>query len=85
MASGDGLGDGQPQTCSPLLAATGGIEAMEPFKDPPLLLRWDARPVVLHGQLNLPSASLQPHQDRAASRTVLQGIAEQVDEQAAQF
>ena len=58
---------------------------MEPFKDPPLLLRWDARPVVLHGQLDLPSASLQLHQDRAASRTVLQGIAEQVDEQAAQF
>jgi hypothetical protein len=61
MASGDRLGDGQPQTRAPLLTATGGIEAMEPLKDPPLLLRWDARTAVLHEQLDLPAASLQTH------------------------
>ena len=85
MASGDGLGDGQPQTRASLLTATGGIEAMEPLKDPPLFLRWDTRTAVQHEQLDLPAASLQTHPHRAASRAVLQGIAEQVDQQAAQF
>ncbi len=39
MASGDRLGDGQPQSRAPLLTAAGGIDAMEPLKDQPLGLR----------------------------------------------
>jgi hypothetical protein len=80
MASGDGLGDRQSQSRAPLLTAAGGIEAMEPLKEPPLVLRWDAWSAVLNGQLNLPAAPLQAHPHRAASRAVLQGIAEQVDQ-----
>ena len=85
MASGDRLGDGQPQTRAPLLTAAGGIEAMEALKDQPLGLRWDTRTAVLHEQPELPPASLQTHPDYAAGRAVLQGIAEQVDQQPAQL
>ena len=83
MASGNRLGDRQSQSRPPLLTAAGRIEAMEPLKDPPLGLRGDARPVVLHGPVDLPAAPLQAHPNCVASRAVLQGIAEQVDQQAA--
>ena len=75
MATGDRLGDGKPQSRAPLMTAAGGIEAMETLKDPTLLLRWDTSAAVLHEQLDLPAASLQPHQNLAARRAVLQGIA----------
>ena len=68
MASGDRLGDGQPQTRAPLLTAAGGIEAMEALKDQPLGLRGDTRTAVLHKQPELPAAPLQAQPDYAASR-----------------
>ena len=59
MAPGNRLGDRQSQSRAPLLTAAGGIEAMEPLKDPPLGLRWDTRTAVLHEQLDLPAAPLR--------------------------
>ena len=58
---------------------------MEPLKDPSLGLDWNSWSLILHRQRNLSTAPLQSNPDPAAGWTVLKGIAEQVDQQAAQL
>ena len=82
---GDGLGDGQSQPRASLPAAAGGIEAMEPLEDPLLRCRRDTWPAVLHAEKNLSAALLQTHHHPVTRRTVLHGVAEQIDQQPAQF
>ena len=85
MASRDRLGNGKSYASASMLTAAGRIEPMEPLKDLLLCLQRDAWSAVANGQIDLSAARPQFYFYSSASWAVLQGVAEQVDQQSAQF
>ena len=85
VATSNRLGNRQSQARPPLAAGAGWIQAGKTIKNAFPLGRWNTWAAVMDGELDLPAPLLQAYFDSAAYRTVLNRVADQVDQQTAQF